>query len=155
MFLFQFSVMSSRLASLSRVLLAAALTSLAAFAPTQAAVPPTELTVLENIYNSTGGATWARNDNWMNGGDPCDQSAPWFGIRCNSAGQISEIILSSDPPYRYTNSLSGPFPDIRSLTALEVIDVSWNSLTGTIPSLRNLTALRVFKVDANKITGHL
>ena len=45
-----------------------------------AAVPSHEREALVDLYDSTNGAGWSRNDNWLNG-DPCDNN--WFGVTCD------------------------------------------------------------------------
>ena len=44
-------------------------------------VSPSERAALESLFNSTRGAGWLRQDNWLHG-DPCEQR--WYGVACNA-----------------------------------------------------------------------
>jgi hypothetical protein len=44
-------------------------------------VPQTQRDLLVRLYNATGGGSWTRNANWLTG-DPCDSTAPWYGVGC-------------------------------------------------------------------------
>ena len=46
-------------------------------------VSPTIRAALKAFYQATGGASWAGNDQWLEGpGSECD----WERVRCNGAG---------------------------------------------------------------------
>ena len=47
------------------------------------AASPTEIAALTALYNATDGANCTNNTNWLNGMDPCDVAARWFGVTCD------------------------------------------------------------------------
>ena len=75
-----------------------------------AAVPSHEREALVALYNSTDGANWENNTNWLEG-DPC--SNLWFGVTCDDSGTtVMDISLE-------VNQLSGPIPpELGELTNL-------------------------------------
>lgn len=118
-------------------------------APASAAVPTVEYDALVEIYNSTNGAGWSNNTNWLSG-DPCGPT-PWAGVVCTGGPEVhrvTEIHLSG-------NNLTGPMPAITAFTELQRINLSDNALTGPMPSVSGLTALRGFWTTNNQFTGFL
>ncbi|MET4575698.1 IPTL-CTERM sorting domain-containing protein [Ottowia thiooxydans] len=115
--------------------------------PASAAVPPAERAVLEEIYNSTGGASWSNNANWLTG-DPCEDA--WAGVICIGGPEhhVSELHLSN-------NALSGTLPGFTALASLQRVNVSYNNLTGPMPDLAGLTALVGFWANDNQFSGFL
>eukprot|EP01064_Diplonema_japonicum_P019620 TRINITY_DN2835_c3_g1_i1.p1 TRINITY_DN2835_c3_g1~~TRINITY_DN2835_c3_g1_i1.p1 ORF type:complete len:1367 (+),score=253.83 TRINITY_DN2835_c3_g1_i1:23-4102(+) len=103
-------------------------------------------TALVSIYNSASGATWTRNDNWLQG-DPCEDE--WAGVGCN-AGNIVALRLDS-------NNLQGTLStEVSKLVHLTVLDVSSNiKLIGAFPSIRNLVNLQRFITAEAQLTGAL
>ena len=85
--------------------------------------PEEELEALQAIYNSTSGANWNRNDDWLSEKSPCE----WYGISCID-GVIVEIDLSN-------NNLDGFIPpEIGDLVALRSLLLDGNTqLRGEIP----------------------
>jgi len=130
----------------------AALTGLGALAlagltlPASAAIPASERTVLDALYNQTDGANWNDNSGWTGAaGTECD----WYGITCDATeDHVTGIKLSY-------NNLSGTLPDLSALTALQDFRVHDNDLSGPIPELSTLTALRRFHVHRNQLEGQL
>lgn len=59
---------------------------------------------------------------------------------------VTEIFLSD-------NNLTGAFPSLAGLTALNYAYFGNNHLTGTIPSFASLTNLRGFSAIGNQLTG--
>lgn len=57
------------------------------------AASPTEIAALTALYNATDGPNWNNNTNWLNGMDPCDAAAKWFGVVCDGSGNITELNL--------------------------------------------------------------
>ena len=98
------------------------------------------------FYNSTDGANWHRNDNWLTDA-PLDD---WYGVDTNNGGRVIELEL-------YSNRLTGRLPaELGNLTALEVLDLEENQLTGLIPSeLGNLTSLWLLNLGENQLTGRI
>ncbi len=105
---------------------------------------------LTALYNATDGANWANKTNWLNGMDPCDAAARWFGVTCDGSGEVARIVLES-------NGLHGFIPaELADLTNLTDLDLSDNQLTGNIPpELGNLTQLRRFNLYANQLGGSI
>ena len=96
---------------------------------------------LVELYNTTGGANWLRNDNWLS-------SAPlntWYGVFVNAQGCLDTLFLDN-------NRLSGVLPNsIGNLTNLRVLFLPNNQLNGNIPtSLGNLRELRLLYLHQNK-----
>jgi Leucine-rich repeat (LRR) protein len=112
-----------------------------------ATAPQTEVDALVALYNSTNGAQWNDNTNWLVG-DPCDNS--WFGITCDNSSGIKFIIL-------FRNNLTGTIPsELGNLTNLGILGLSYNQLTGSIPnSLGNLTNLGILSLGNNQLTGSI
>ena len=56
-------------------------------------VSPTIRAALKAFYQATGGASWAGNDQWLEGpGSECD----WERVRCNGAGdEVNELDLGN------------------------------------------------------------
>ena len=96
------------------------------------------------LYNSAGGASWTKNDNW---GSPTEPLNTWFGVEVDSSGNVTELALSG-------NNLSGPLPAaLGSITSLTTLDLRDNQLSGTIPDLTALTQLQTLNLSANQLSG--
>ena len=93
------------------------------FSCTVKAASEEEILDLTNFYTSTGGSNWTTNTNWLNGGDPCDFNAIWFGVHCTLDGNVSAILLQQ------------------------------NNIVGSIPPLDHLTSLSSFVLPNNQITN--
>jgi len=88
-------------------------------------IPDTEWSALVALYNSTNGAGWTNNTNWL---DDSVSECTWFGVFCDiSENHVTQIGLNS-------NNLAGTIPaSIGSLTSLTHLSLGWNQLTGNIP----------------------
>ena len=114
-----------------------------------------EREALVAFYNSTDGANWEYNDNWL-AGDPCQNN--WYGVSCRKleGGESEEpgahTVTRLDLNY---NSLSGSIPEaLGNLNNLEKLLLSANNLSGNIPeALGNLTSLNELRLGGNKLTG--
>ena len=100
--------------------------------------------VLVELYNSTDGANWINNENWLT-------DAPiheWHGVTTDMNGRVSILELSG-------NNLTGPIPpELGSLTYLIHLFLYGNKLTGPIPSeLGQLTRLQYLFLEGNQLTG--
>jgi hypothetical protein len=117
-----------------------------AWGPSHAAIPASERTVLVNLYNSTGGASWNNSTGWNGAaGTECT----WFGVGCDVGGNhVVFLGLAS-------NNLAGTLPALGDLTALQFLGLNSNSLTGSIPSLAGLTSLASVFLDHNDLTGSI
>ncbi len=96
---------------------------------------------LVNLYNTTNGANWTDNTNWLNA--PILQ---WYGITLTNDGQNIRIIDLLD------NNLSGTIPDL-NLAQLETLNLAFNEISGTIPDLQNLPQLTSLYLEVNNLIG--
>jgi hypothetical protein len=110
----------------------------------QAVIPTSERTMLVDLYNSTGGASWNNKVQW-NGAAGTECS--WYGVSCDGAETHVTAIGLSD------NNLVGAFPSFSALTYLDNLDVSKNQLTGSISSLAGLTSLAYIFINNNQLSG--
>ena len=96
------------------------------------------------LYNSTDGANWTNNSNWLTG-----PVSTWFGITV-SDGRVTEVVLRS-------NNLVGTIPaEIGNLTELITLDLYTNQLAGSIPSeIGNLISLVNLSFYGNQLTGSI
>ena len=80
-------------------------------APTHAAIPSSERSVLLSLYSSAGGGGWSDNSGW-NGASGTECS--WNGIVCD-AGQTHVVAIALG-----SNNLVGTLPaSLSALTALQ------------------------------------
>lgn len=124
--------------------------------------------VLEGIYEATGGPSWTLNTNWIVGTEECD----WYGVNCDGEGYITSLSLNVNKlsgtvsseigqlSYistlrMYSNSLRGTIPsEIGMLPSLYTWDMYSNALVGTIPSEIGLaTSLHSINLLRNYLTG--
>jgi Leucine-rich repeat (LRR) protein len=91
-----------------------------------------ERQVLVNLYNRMGGPYWNQDDNWLN---PAVTVCDWYGIDCNTDGQVQSIVLKN-------NGLTNGLPtDLFSLPALKVLNLSTNSISFSFDGIKNVQAL--------------
>ena len=96
---------------------------------------------LVNLYNTTGGATWALNGNWLVG-----PVATWDGVVLNATStNIGELDLSN-------NNLSGTLPNL-NLPQLQSLTLSGNNLSGQVPDFSGLPQLRYLDLSYNNFSG--
>ena len=98
-------------------------------------IPLVECNALVTLYSTTNGSNWANTDGWLATNTPCTD---WYGVTCGG-GHVTQLLLGG-------NNLVGSIPqDLRYLSNLTVLDLSYNKLTGWIPSalgdLAELTSL--------------
>ncbi|MHA2319981.1 MAG: hypothetical protein ACXAC6_19780 [Candidatus Hodarchaeales archaeon] len=96
------------------------------------------------LYDSTYGANWTDNTNWLT-----EPVSTWFGVTVDDTSVI-EIELVN-------NNLSGTIPpQIGNLINLNTLDLGNNNLFGPIPleisALVNLKILRLYK---NQLSGSI
>ncbi len=105
-----------------------------------------ELDALKALYESAGGAGWARKHNWLSD-TPLSE---WQGIQTDSEGRVTQVILIA-------NNLTGEIPSaLQDLTHLEGLYLGRNELSGSIPAeLGSLTALRSLLLSDNNLTGRI
>ena len=111
-----------------------------------------EYAALEAFYNATGGNSWRRSTNWLQGSTNID-FANWFGVTVEN-NDVKTISLSR-------NSLTGDVPsEIGNLLGLENLTLYRNSLTSLpveIGNLLNLEEVDVFEndlINLPDLTGH-
>ena len=122
------------------------------------------------LYNSTGGANWKNNDNWLSD-EPLNR---WYGVRM-AGGRVTELHLNGnglrgeipaeigrlthlkEMRFGEGNDLSGALPaELSRLTRLEVLDIGWSDVKGAIPEwLGGLTRLRLVYLDGNRFEGEV
>ena len=109
-----------------------------------AQLPSPDREVLIALYNSTGGANWTNNTNWLTTA-PIGQ---WRGVTTDSQGRVTELNLTS-------NQLMGEIPaELADLTSLKLLGLGGNELTGPIPTwLSSLTNLEELYLWENELTG--
>ncbi|MCK5149067.1 T9SS type A sorting domain-containing protein [bacterium] len=97
------------------------------------------------LYNSTAGASWFDNTNWLT----TASLGTWEGVTV-SGGRVTELYLDA-------NNLDGTIPaSMGSLTALVDICLECNELDGNIPSELGLcTALEFLCLEDNYLTGSI
>lgn len=100
--------------------------------------------VLAELYETTGGDGWTRNDNWLS-------AAPigeWYGVTAAVDGRVIGLRLPD-------NNLSGSIPpELASLSSLQELSLSNNGLSGRIPpQLGNLSSLVELFLHSNQLSG--
>ncbi|CAI5721945.1 unnamed protein product [Hyaloperonospora brassicae] len=111
----------------------------------QSAIPATERTALEELYDALNGDRWRRRDGWKVA--TCDPEQ-WFGVEV-AMGHVVALALPA-------NDLRGRLPAaaLARLPQLRVLDLSTNKLQGEIPrELQTLTMLRRLDLSSNDLTG--
>ena len=102
--------------------------------------------VLVELYNSTGGANWTDNTNWLSE----EPMREWHGVTTDDEGRVAELFLER-------NEVTGEIPiELSSLSNLTALSLWGNQLTGEIPTeLGKLSNLTTLWLDGNQLTGEL
>lgn len=100
--------------------------------------------VLELLYEATGGENWTRDDNWLTDA-PLSE---WYRVTVNDRGRVVRLHLDF-------NDLTGSIPSaLGQLSELEYLSLSGNDLTGPIPpELAGLSKLEDLWLSFNDLTG--
>jgi len=116
--------------------------SLEFYHPLSAKVLEQDSLALVALYDSTNGAGWTNNTNWLMG-----DVSTWHGIYV-SDNRVINMDLQQ-------NNLAGHLPpQFRNLTRLEYCQFYGNQLTGSIPlEIFNLTKLTFLNFHSNQLTG--
>ena len=98
------------------------------------------------LYNSTGGARWTQNRNWLSG-RPIGE---WHGVTTDSNGRVTRLVL-------FANRLTGEIPpELGGLSNLKELSLYSNQLTGEIPpELGGLSNLKELSLSSNQLTGEI
>jgi len=109
----------------------------------EAGVPQVAKDALITLYNTTDGANWTNNTNWLSA-EPVEN---WFGVMAEG-GQVIGLNLT-------LNNLTGPLPaQLGDLANLALLALGSNQLTGAIPiGIGNLTNLAFLGLQDNQLTG--
>ena len=71
--------------------------------PVDCALPPYQVTALNNFFSALSGPSWVNKANWAGSTDPC---TGWFGVFCDAtATNVATILLPA-------NNLTGALPDL-------------------------------------------
>ncbi|OPZ88900.1 MAG: Internalin-A precursor [Firmicutes bacterium ADurb.Bin419] len=108
-------------------------------------VPQIECEALVALYESTNGAGWNHNDNWL----ITNTVDTWWGIYA-IFGYVQGISLSE-------NNLNGSIPaELGNLSDLETLFLDDNQLIGSIPpELGNLSNLETLYLNYNVLSGSI
>ena len=98
------------------------------------------------LYNSTNGANWKRNNNWLSD-EPVGE---WYGIATDTESRVVRITLRD-------NALEGEIPgEIGDLADLRSLRLDHNQLSGPIPTtVGSLEHLAALWLNDNQLTGTL
>lgn len=108
-------------------------------------VPQTECEALVALYESTNGAGWTDNTNWLS----TTTVGNWKGVTA-SDGHVTEISLKE-------NNLTSSIPkELGQLSFLQNLDLSSNQLSGSIPpELGQLSAIKRLWLTSNQLNGSI
>ncbi|CBJ29659.1 Hypothetical leucine rich repeat protein-likely pseudogene [Ectocarpus siliculosus] len=122
----------------------------------------TDRDALVAVFHSTGGRSWAINNNW----NTMAELFRWYGIKVDGRGRVVKLKFRSIPMelgtltmisslYLGWNKITGSIPEeLGALTNLKHLLLGHNQLTGSIPKeLGALTNLRSLGLDHNELTG--
>ena len=105
------------------------------------AIPGKQRQALVDVYHAMGGSGWARQDNWLGQGDPCDPRSPWFGVGCAMVTDSTLPNISKGAPFGVTalqvpaNNLRGSLPQgfaAAMAPTLQLFDISDNFVSGSV-----------------------
>ncbi|MFK8161224.1 MAG: hypothetical protein AB8H12_02070 [Lewinella sp.] len=133
-----------------------------------------DIDALLAFYTAAGGANWTNNSGWAAGAAGTD-CAPcsWYGVACGPAGRVTEVVLEANnlegalslaiadlPELLHLNlngnNLSGPLPDLSTLTNMDTLRLGANDFTGVFPaSILGLTEMTWLALSGNQLAGPL
>ena len=114
-----------------------------------------ERAALVALYDATDGPNWVDNTNWLTD-LPLGE---WYGVETDTQGRVVGLYLSgrrgNEAQQYKSHGLRGELPvELRNLTELESLNLSFNTLTGPIPpELGDLANLRVLHLGYTFLTG--
>jgi Leucine-rich repeat (LRR) protein len=110
----------------------------------------TDSLALVALYNSTNGAAWTNNTNWLSN-QPIDT---WYGVtmdfsRDNCGNRRVEQVNMNN------NNITGQLPiELGDMASLSILSLTDNQISGSIPTeLSNLTNLTKLLLNNNLMTG--
>jgi len=113
----------------------------------------TELRVLRQFYQATGGEQWTASTHWPT------TPAQWVAATLASAAAWQDVSVTGGDVTGLSlaaNHLRGPFPAcLTRLTGLSFLNLSGNQLSGLLPDLRPLQQLQYLIARDNQLTGPL
>jgi len=100
---------------------------------------------LVDFYNSTSGAGWTQNTNWLT----TTPLSTWYGVQLQN-GRVNSLSLSN-------NNLIGTIPtSFGNLSQLTFLSLRNNQLSGNIPSsFSNLSLINDLELGGNQLSGDL
>ncbi|MFL5738623.1 MAG: T9SS type A sorting domain-containing protein [Flavisolibacter sp.] len=100
---------------------------------------------LVDLYQSTNGTKWKKNDNWLT----TSPLGTWYGVTLNN-GRVSTVNL-------YMNNLAGNLPaTFGNISAIDTIRLGQNLLTGSIPeSIGNYSQIKLLDLSQNLLGGSI
>lgn len=107
-----------------------------------------ECEALVALYQSTNGANWANNSDWLSNPDLNE----WYGVGVLELSPSEKVV---DEIVLYCNQLSGSIPaELGQLKNLELLGLNDNQLSGSIPAeLGQLTNLELLVLERNQLSG--
>lgn len=129
------------------------------------AVNADDVTILTELYVSTGGVAWTRRDGWGDTADFCN----WYGIECDGGKRVVAIDLADnnlkgDVPSSIfeldnlrmlllaENEVGFSFDGIEKSTMLDTLDLSETNVK-SIDGIGNASNLLVLRLNGNDIGG--
>eukprot|EP00977_Amphora_coffeiformis_P013766 scaffold3676_cov166-Amphora_coffeaeformis.AAC.4 len=106
-----------------------------------------ERETLIKFFDEMGGPYWKTTTNWLS---PAASVCTWFGISCNSNGQVTAIRL------RNNDLTKAPPVDIFRLPQLTVLDLAGNALNFSFDGIANavrLQTLDLTQTDLKSLNG--
>jgi Leucine-rich repeat (LRR) protein len=122
-------------------------TTAAGFCDSVSEIPKIECEALIALYNSTDGANWTNNTNWLVTNTPSN----WYGVvDIAYYGNVNWLNLRD-------NQLSGIIPpELGNLTKLHRLDLQHNQLNGSLPpELGNMTKIWDLWLSNNQLSGSI
>jgi hypothetical protein len=118
-----------------------------------AQIPTAERAALFALYNSTDGANWSNNTNWLG---PAGTECTWYGVECRMIGvnPLEMYVYTLDPS---GNNLSGIIPpELENLSSLRYLYLGGNELSGSIPpELGSMSTLWYLSLHTNHLSGSI
>lgn len=105
-----------------------------------------EVDILRELYTTTYGDSWLNNAGWATSSDYCS----WYGITCNSAGNVIKIDLEAN------NLMGEPSKSIFGLPSLAELNLSKNRISfqfAGIGEAQSLVTLKLSGLGLNSVDG--